>query len=476
MTNVPRRGFLRLAAALAAAGCSDPHAPGGRIKLPRSRGAVPAPDGGAATEPPRVELDALPLEEDDFSLGIMSGDATPTQVVLWTRYTGSGSLGVQVESLAAKDGAAPSLLGSRRLLEGEITDGGFVHLDLKGLQPGTRYRYAFYVIDRDAAIARGPFGYFRTALAPDAMEVVTFGGTSCTALTGAPYRALTHAAAQRFDFFLHGGDHVYCDEGTDAITLAEYRSKYSAVWATAGMAALHASSGMVLTWDDHEVANNWDPETFPSSRLAAARKAFFEHRALRRDPAFPDRVWRSLSWGKTLDLFILDARSERRPSTRNTPNAQYISPAQLAWLEEGLSASTAVFKLILNSVPITDFPNDVVSEANKDKWVGYPAQRSRILDFVVNKSIEGVWWLSGDLHFGTVGRIATSGPHLAMREVLMGPSGTAADSPDLPTNRFDTVINERNYTRFVADPFKRELTIEFVSTAGRSIFKRTYPA
>jgi alkaline phosphatase D len=305
------------------------------------------------------------------------------------------------------------------------------------------------------------------------MDVITFGGTSCTHQLSAPYPLMADAAQRKLDFFIHAGDHVYTDAGTDATTLAEYREKYGLVWPTSGMSALHGSAGMVLTWDDHEFLNNWNPETLSPARIDAARNAFFEHRAVRRDPTSPNRLWRSFVWGKTLEVIVLDARSERKPSTRDTPNAQFISPAQLAWLEDRLTKSTAVFKFVVTSVPISNFPLDAAGEA--DKWEGYPAQRNDLLDFVVNSGIKGVWWLSGDLHFGSIGGVGSSGPRLQMHEVLMGPGGTNAHSPNLPAAQFDTMIGEKNYTVFRADPVNRKLTVEYIGASG-SLFKRTYDA
>lgn len=472
MARLDRRTFLQLSAALAAGACSaeaaDPAALGIGDPSPPEEDLLPeAPEAAAV---PGVDLDALPLRAADFPYGVMAGDATASRVMLWTRYTGDGTLAVQIEE---ERGAGGMAVASRPLTAAERGDGGFMHVDVAGLRAGARYRYAFFVIEGGRPAARGPVGHVRAALAASALEVVTFGGTSCTHQLSAPYPLLADAARRRLDFFVHCGDHVYTDSGADAVTLPQYRAKYADAWGASGMSALHGSTGMVLTWDDHEIANNWNPETFPAARLAAARRAFFEHRALRRSTAAPDRIWRSLQWGRTLEVIVLDARSERRPSTRERPGAQFLSPAQMAWLKGRLAKSTAVFKFVVTSVPISNFPLSASGEA--DKWEGYPAQREEILDYVAARSIRGVWWLSGDLHFGSVGGVGPSGARRRMREVLMGPGGTNPRSPSLPAAQFDRVIDEKNYAVFRADPGRRELTVSFVG-AGGTIFQRTYPA
>jgi alkaline phosphatase D len=478
MAKLSRRTFLQLSAALAAGACTDdPTAPeaddfepsGEPADEPAERAGEGAP-GPAPAAVPGVDLDALPVRAGDFPYGVMAGDATATSVILWTKFIGDGTLAVQIEEERGPRGMA---VASRPLTGAERGDAGFMHVDVIGLQAGRRYRYAFFVIEAGRPVGRGPFGRVRAAIAPGALEVVTFAGTSCTHQLSAPYPLLGDAARRRVDFFLHGGDHVYTDAGDNAVTLAQYRAKYATAWGTSGMSALHGSTGMVLTWDDHEILNNWNPETFPAARLDTARRAFFEHRATRRNPAAPNRLWRSLVWGKTLEILVLDVRSERKPSTRETANAQFISPAQMAWLKGRLARSAAVFKLVVTSVPITNFPGAAAGEV--DKWEGYPAQREEILDFVEARALKGVWWLSGDLHFGCIGGIGPTGARRRMREVLMGPGGTNARSPSLPAGQFDRVVGEKNYTVFRADPIKRELTVTFVGAGGK-IFERTYDA
>ncbi len=42
---------------------------------------------------------------------------------------------------------------------------------------------------------------------------------------------------------------MYCDAGTDAVTLAEYGAKYAAAWPASGMSALHEKSYTVFRAD-----------------------------------------------------------------------------------------------------------------------------------------------------------------------------------------------------------------------------------
>jgi phosphodiesterase/alkaline phosphatase D-like protein len=488
MSDLSRRSLLKATAAIVTVGCGGEE----DADLDRIRGSGPddqargdtGGDAGALppepvrppSSPPEPvfvdgeDLDALPLMSAAFPYAVMAGDATSTKAVLWTRFLGKGTLHVQIEEEGGPEGKA---VVSRPVTAAELGEAGFVHVDAEGLRSGVRHRYAFFVVSGGKPVGRSPVGFVRAAIAEDALEVVTFGGTSCTHQDGAPYPVLESAAKKRLDFFLHGGDHVYCDAGTDAVTLSEYRAKYGLGWDARGMKQLHSSTGMITAWDDHEFLNNFDPETIGATRLRTALRAYFEHRAQRRDPAAPNRGWRGFVWGKTLELLVLDTRTERKPSTRTTSKAQFLSPAQMAWLQDRLAKSEAVFKFVLTSVPMSKFP--AAAAAQSDKWEGYAAQRNEILDFIQTKALKGVWWLSGDLHFGSVGGLEATGPRRAMREILMGPGGRPAGSPTLPATQFDRVVSATNYTVLRADPVKRELTVEFFGASG-SLFKRTYAA
>lgn len=421
--RITRRDFLRLASlGLGAAACTgtssdavpDAGAEGGRT------------DGGgrdvdAKPPPPATrDLAAIPASES-FMAGVMAGDALSDRAILWTKYTGPNQLVVYVQEA-----------GGNAVYEADATlaDGNVAHVDATELTAGTRYEYAF--LERTAAgtvVARSAVGKFRAALAEGALEPVTFAGVSCTS----QYRETTSAnlgrLAERTDlsFVLHAGDHLYADFPTEdpALTLADYRAKYAYAWSRPGMKALHQSVGMYNTWDDHEVYNNWQGGT-TTARAVAGVQTFFEHQPIRRIASAPNQLWRSFRWGRTLELFVIDGRGER-----NAAAGKYMSDAQLTWLTNGLTSSQAVFKLILNSCPIGLFPDGINEwRSPTDRWANpaFSAQRTSILD--VSQQVGGVWWLSGDFHFGTVGRVQypDTTKYGRVREILMGAGGSGLGS------------------------------------------------
>ena len=360
-----------------------------------------APDAGGDDAGTDAGPEPVPPPEDfdesaaDFPLGVASGDVTPSAAILWTRYVGSASIELVVWRMEGDTYGPTAFVGGAAPID------GYVKVDVDGLEAGARYRYAFFVLDGGERTVRSAIGRFRAAIAPDAMEPLWIGAVSCTNNSRSLAPLGQAAARDDLDVFLYLGDTTYNDGST---SLDEYRDDWQGQMGRDEYKALRGSVSALATWDDHEFDNNWDPETFDADQYAAAVDTFFEHQPVRRDPANPDRVWKVMSWGRTADIFVLDCRAERMPSTRGDTDI-YVSRLQMDWLKAGLSASTAMFKLIVNSVPITDFPGAFDLQAN-DRWEGYPTQRDEILSHIDDESISGVLWISGDFHLASSQGIA----------------------------------------------------------------------
>jgi alkaline phosphatase D len=404
----------------------------------------------------------------------MSGEALPESAILWTRYRGDAArLSVYVAEL--RDDGTPARVAYETDLEpGE----GYVRTEATELTPGARYEFAFLEGTSTEVTGRSAVGHFRAAIASDALEVITFAGTSCTS----QFRDATDfhlgRAAMRGDlsFFLHTGDQLYTDFPRDAIatTLAEYRGKYAHAWARRGMRMIHAAHAGYRTWDDHEVCNDWRcVDDVASERVRAAVQAFHEHQALRDAP-----LHRSFRWGRTLELFVLDTRGERSPS-----EGQLISDAQARWLTDGLMRSPAVLKCVVSAAPVANFTSAIDAWRHpSDRWAGgaFADQRRGLLD--VCEEVGGVFWLTGDLHFGCSGGVGVGGRYERVREVMMGAGGqglggnasissaqkVASIRGLVDTGEWSFATEENNYVVFRADPFERTLGVAIYNASSIS--------
>jgi len=281
---------------------------------------------------------------DPFTLGVASGCPQPDGVVLWTRLApdplaggGVGEAPVEVEWELADDERFTRIV-ARGSVIALAQDAHSVHVELKGLEPSRTYWYRF-----TARGERSGVGRTRTAPPMDAATPVRFAFASCQHYEQGFFSAYRDMAAQPLDLVVHLGDYVYDTswgsrrvrqhQGAIPTQLAEFRDRYALYKSDRDLQAAHAAFPWLVTWDDHEVDNDWNPETIAASTVASAFTCFFDHAPYLRNATAPNRIWRSARWGKTVEVFVLDCRSERKPSTRNGANATYISAEQIAWLE-----------------------------------------------------------------------------------------------------------------------------------------------
>jgi phosphodiesterase/alkaline phosphatase D-like protein len=267
------------------------------------------------------------------------------------------------------------------------------------------------------------------------------------------------------DFFLLLGDQVYAS----AETVEEFRPYWERNLGSQGYLDLLSSQAVIATWDDHEVGNNWGDGSISEAQIEAGKQVFFEFTPCR--PRLGDALYRSFRFGDTLELFVLDCRSER-----NHDEGQYISEDQLAWFLASVQESRAVFKLVLNSVTAMDLGELVGSLEAQDRWQGFPEQRARLIDGLVG--VDNLYFLSGDFHTAIVGRLDKEGPGREIFDILVGPAGnTPNPMGDLlvPNEQFIGGLQGRNYTRFTADPDLETLLVEYIGEDGGLLGAFTLP-
>jgi len=334
-----------------------------------------------------------------------------------------------------------------------VRDGVCGQIDLEGLEPDTAYSVVVLSGGIRSAVTR-----FRTALSRDGFRQITIGATACLA-GNQPWPSMSHVARHRPDAFLFLGDTVYAD---GASSLDEYRSYWSRALKTQGLVDVTANTSVIATWDDHEVVNDFAGLVTSPERFAAGLTAFREGLPQREGEG--GGIWRKISWGEVVDIFVLDGRGER------DGESQYISPEQLEWLKMELVDSPARFKLLMNSVPLTDYKPIFGEVLADDRWQGYPDQRGELLDFIVGNEIEGVFSLTGDFHMSTASRVdVPGGVAEELWEIMVGTGGSflniAADLVE-KTDQFPVIFAEWCTCLLHLDPGMGRVQVEWVGDDG----------
>ncbi len=374
-----------------------------------------------------------------FTLGVASGDPWPESVVLWTRLApepldggGMPMANVEVGWEIAGDPAFRTVVRKgAAVARPEL--GHSVHVEVPGLEPGREYWYRFRAGGEISQTGR-------TKTAPPeqaAVDRLRFAVCGCNHYESGYFTAFRRIAEEGFDFVFHTGDYIYegrgdggrnpavvrQHRGQEIYTLVDYRNRYAQYKSDRDLMAAHASAPFIVTWDDHEVdndyagdtdANDTPPEVF-LLRRAAAYQAYYETMPLRAAtlPSGPHmRLYRRLRFGALLDLSVLDTRQFRSNqacggatatgcAAAHDPARTMLGTKQERWLFDQLTTARATWTLLGQQVPT--FARDATSANpsgafSMDKWDGYTAARQRLYARLKDTKTPNPIVLSGDVH------------------------------------------------------------------------------
>ncbi|RKT88550.1 alkaline phosphatase D [Saccharopolyspora antimicrobica] len=447
MTTTDRRTFLQLAGVTSAAVALGISAPG-------AAGATPG----------------RPLPDGTFSLGVASGDPRPDAVVLWTRLAprplaADGHGGMPLRQVPVQYEVAEDERFTRIARRGTVIASPelahAVHPEVGGLQPGREYFYRFR-----AGNQLSPTGRTRTLPAPGArVASFDFATASCQAWYHGHFSAHRHMAGEGLDAVLFLGDYIYeygitsgnllrrgapelgPEHRVEIETLEQYRLRYALFKTDPHLQASHAAAPWLVTWDDHEVQNNYnaDQSEYGISpvhfrhRRAVAYRAFYEHLPLSLSalPEGPDsRVHRRFDVGSLARFNVLDTRQYRDPvpadsAEQHAEARTMLGREQEAWLYDGMAGSPAAWNFLANGVTVA-----AITEDRVDQWDGYPAARRRLIEAMQRTSNPVV--LTGDIHKHVAAELkadfADAGSSTVGVELIC--TSVASDGDGAPTDNY----------------------------------------
>ena len=486
LRDVSRRAFLQIAASIAALPMLD-----------RAAWALPA---------------AARLADDPFTLGVASGDPTPTGVVLWTRLApkplqldgGMTPEAVDVSWVVASDERLSKIVKQGVVRAGPDT-GHAVHVEVEGLDADRWYFYGFRTRDHAS-----PVGRTRTMPADDVMPAsLTFAFASCQHFEHGYYNAYRGMAADTPDMVFFLGDYIYeyagekkktdskdarvrIHEGPKLKSIADYRRRYAQYRSDAALTSMHASCPWWVTWDDHEFENNYanlvsslkdvDPKAFVVQR-AAAYRAYYEHMPLRPSsiPNGPDmQLFRKGRFGRLMDFHVLDTRQYRTDQVNGdgqrlldddaySPENTILGRRQREWLESALGTSKGTWNLLAQQVMMgavgrrSKTPG--ANTYSMDQWPGYMDERNKLLRFLGEKKVANPVVITGDIHSNWVNNLRVGdregkgpivGTEFVGTSISSGGNGTEVPKAledllsDNPSLKWHSA--ERGYVRCVVTP------------------------
>lgn len=395
------------------------------------------------------------LAADPFMLGVASAPGAGDGVVLWTRIAPQvaaqiarfSSLGTEDYVAARRGFVAPE--GTLDVRWELATDEAFrtivrrgtspalaelahsVHVELEGLESGRYYYYRFLHGD-----AVSPVG--RTRVLPARADRLRFALAACQHYEYGYFGAYEAMRADDPELVVFAGDYIY--EGGPRVSrfrahpfpsarnLFDYRLRHSLYKLDPSLQKMHRHCPWLLTWDDHEVSNDYagdigeQPNVDGAARRAAAYQAYYEHMPLAASALVERfshvRMYRRAAAGDLVSFLVLDDRQYRdrqacQPAgrggssvvddeacpQRRDPARTLLGAGQMAWLKRELAATRSRWTFLAQQ---TVFSRMARIDRNRrfwtDGWDGYPAERARVLALLADARSTNAVVLGGDVH------------------------------------------------------------------------------
>lgn len=383
-----------------------------------------------------------------FTLGVASGDPEEDGFVIWTRLAptpleeagGMVLRPILVDWEVSEDEHMSGVVAhGQALAHPELAHS--VHVEVAGLKSARPYWYRFRVADYQSAVGRGQ----TLPAAGDSVDRICFAVAGCQHYEEGYYTAWRAIAQESVDFVYHYGDYIYEGKdsgpgyrkmngqpfkvlrrhiGPECYSLDEYRRRYAQYKMDIDLQAAHAAAPWFVSFDDHEVDNNWagdtdqdgTPEEVFLFRRAVAMQAYYEHMPLRRR-SLPDgshmQIYRTAQYGDLLNMFVLDTRQYRSDQVygdKDGPQREGVwasdrsmmGAKQEQWLFNGLARSDSRWNLLAHQVMMLNLAHrksaNAQLEYSMDQWSGYLYSRKRLLEFVQRHCPGNVVNVTGDAH------------------------------------------------------------------------------
>ncbi|MEV6432744.1 alkaline phosphatase D family protein [Nocardia sp. NPDC051463] len=468
--------------------------------------------------------------------GVAVGDPRSDGALIWARSD-------QPAKLIVETAATESFTDAKRFIGPLLTpdSDGTGRVRVNGMPAGRQVHYRVILEGEDGARSEPITGVFRT-VPTDASDIkLQWSGD----VVGQGYginpdlggmKIFSAMAARDPHLFIHSGDSIYADgplqesvtlpdgriwrnvvtEAKSAVaqTLDQFRGNFAYNLTDQNYRRFNSSVAQVVQWDDHETVNNW----YPGGLVAAAKgytersmdtlatrswQAFHEWMPVEPKEAVDGRLYRKISYGPLLDVFVLDMRTYKDTNDiDNGPSGRIFGPAQTTWLIEGLRDSEAAWKIIANDLPLGVIVKDGEQKnitayegpANGDPGApsGRETEVARVLSAIKANKVGGVVWLTADVHYTAAHRYsperATFTDFDEFWEFVSGPLNAGAFGPNPLDATFGAeavfvhappVQNTapldgafQHFGEVLIDGKSRELTVNLCDATGSVLFSQ----
>jgi len=228
---------------------------------------------------------------------------------------------------------------------------------------------------------------------------------------------------QHSDYFIFLGDNIYADTRDTN----KMKAAYAQLRNNVNFQKLDSSTKILATWDDHDYGEDDAGKYYPMKN--ESKKIFldffkepknslrYEHQGIYTSYMIKKRR-------KRIQLILLDTRTFRSNLIRYqkemkkdsifdydllyVPNesidSTLLGNEQWAWLENELRQKADV-RVICSS---TQFG---ISYNGYESWANFPKEQEKMLSMIRNSKAKGVFFISGDVHYGELSKLENPGSY-----------------------------------------------------------------
>lgn len=333
-------------------------------------------------------LGASPRETHQAT-GVRAGELSDTTAIVWTRltkYASRNNAGVVYPGrqpgekqvwpppptgpVHEIEGACPAMSGKVRVRYSlredlgdavetpwaEVTEAedGIHHFKLTGLKPGSTYYYASESMGADGAAHESLRGKFHTAPAADVPAALRFCVMTCQGYQdrdhadGHPIYPSMLALEPRFIALT--GDLVYYDSNPPrAVSVELARLHWQRMFSLPRLVEAMRQTSTYWLKDDHDTLSDdcWPGMKSGGFTFGEGQKIFREQAPL------GERDYRTVRWGRDLQIWFTDGRDFRSPNTMpDGPEKTIWGSEQKEWFKRTVKESTATWKVLISPTPL----------------------------------------------------------------------------------------------------------------------------
>ena len=280
---------------------------------------------------------------------------------------------------------------------------------------------------------------------------------------GSNYQLFTRIYEQNPNFMLWLGDNVYLRE-VDWDSKTGIQHRFTHAHSLPELQPVWGSMHHYFIWDDHDFGPDNSDRSFPMKKVTnEVFKDFYPNP----NYVFDEGTTGFFQWADC-EFFLLDNRYWRTPDLRkDLKDPSILGKDQLEWLLDALAYSKASFKFVVMG---GQFLNPAKTGESYENCA--PEERQYIIDKIKELKINGVLFLSGDVHYSELTKLDLSETY-ALYDLTVSPftSGIGGRESALNTLSLpETVVKDHNFAKIeVFGTLKdRALRIHIIDSNGKT--------